>query len=42
MPSAAPFRDHQYVALVGTTDDTIEIVAFAPSMEPAKLVISID
>ena len=27
---------------VGTTDDTIEIVAFAPGVEPAKLDISID
>jgi HSP20 family molecular chaperone IbpA len=27
---------------VGTTDDTIEIVAFAPGVEPGKLDISID
>jgi HSP20 family protein len=27
---------------IGTTDDTIEIVAFAPGVEPAKLDISID
>ncbi|BCZ81764.1 heat-shock protein Hsp20 [Paraburkholderia terrae] len=27
---------------VGTTDDTIEIVAFAPGVEPTKLDISID
>jgi len=27
---------------IGTTDDTIEIVAFAPGVEPAKLDISVD
>ena len=27
---------------IGTTDDSIEIVAFAPGVEPAKLDISID
>jgi HSP20 family protein len=27
---------------LGTTDDTIEIVAFAPGVEPAKLDISVD
>ncbi|KXU96316.1 heat-shock protein Hsp20 [Caballeronia megalochromosomata] len=27
---------------IGTTDDSIEIVAFAPGVEPAKLEISID
>ncbi|MGV2291927.1 Hsp20/alpha crystallin family protein [Trinickia sp. YCB016] len=27
---------------IGTTDDTIEIVAFAPGVEPAKLDISIE
>jgi HSP20 family protein len=27
---------------IGTTDDTVEIVAFAPAVEPSKLDISVD